>query len=262
MAYVLNLSPVKLPYGLSRGTALHSIFEGVGKGRTLEQILDFLRAKGPLVEGGKVLDEPIEETTIRTALGLYNAYVSEQPPYKLVETEFEFECPIEGSPHSMVGKVDQIVEYEGELWVTDFKSGHPKTSYTTKVKEWGEMSSPNFYIAGARHAGFDVKGMRVHYIVEGTPPKIFPGIEVVRSERELELHKIAVHQTCETLLSFLDTYGPHTPWPHRPHWTCGGREKCEYGRVCGVCDPRSELVDIEREFKTRVEHLELMEKEG
>lgn len=245
LEWVQNIRLKEPQEGLSIGTAFHLMVEGSLLGWTPEELLKRLG------------EEEISPTFINEARALYNAYVSYGPNLEMIASEMEFEYPIPGSPHSMVGKIDQIVKYGGRLWVHDFKTAKKGMKFGWKENEWKAEIAPSFYILGARHLGYDVVGELIQYISRDEPVKVHPLIETERSEQELNLSTLAVHQTCEQIEMMLNTFGPDLPWPHLKTIFCAGKDKCPFGRICGVSKPR-DILHFNEFFSDRKEHLKII----
>jgi hypothetical protein len=154
----------------------------------------------------------------------------------------------------MAGRIDEILERDGVLWCGELKSANGKAQYDRKVEEWKHDIQADFEIIGARSLGHNVAGVFVRTITETTPPKIWE-IEARRSEHQLNVTQLKVHQTCETILMYRAAFGIDKPWPHlASQWPCSNETKCEYEGIC-----QQSLTQLAPDqlsgFKPRVEHL-------
>lgn len=243
--YELNLRPKALDYGLSRGLAFHIIAEESAMGKSKEEI------------EARLAEEGLSGKAVAVAWQLYAEYARRYPQGEVVLVEQEFIAPIPGSPHSMAGRIDQILPRNGELWVGELKTANAKRSYDAITEEWKTKRQADFEIIGARHLGHDVKGVWVRVVVEGTPPKVYE-VEARRSEQQLRLTQLSVHQTCEIITLMRDTFGINTPWPHHTlNWPCSTSGKCEFEGICQQAFENLTPADLEG-FKPREEHLECL----
>jgi hypothetical protein len=257
LTYEVNLVPRALSYGLARGIALHTIAEEAAAGRSRADIDAVLKGDA-LTSRGTRLDV-IDSRAVSKAWALWDEYERRYPLgwAELLASEQEFVYPIPGSPHSMAGRIDQVLRLnDGELWVADLKTSNDKARYDRLVEDWHGKPQAGFNIIGARTLGFDVQGMLVHVLVERIPPVIWE-LRVRRSEHALKLLELNVHQTAETIELYRSTFGIDQPWPHLPYsWPCsaGGAGNCEYEGICGI--PTAALTESQLDsFKRREEHL-------
>jgi hypothetical protein len=175
--------------------------------------------------------------------------------------ELEFDVPIPGSSHSIVGRMDEIVQYKDEPWIGDIKTANAKSSEPKKRIEFGYSSQPIFYINAARMLGYPVRGMLYRVVTEHTPPKHWL-IESKRTESQLAQGLIMIHQTAEAIQMMKKTFGVDKPWPHLWNYPCNypdwqGNPTCEYAGICNR--PSYDLTEEDlKEFTTRVEHLDLL----
>ena len=165
--------------------------------------------------------------------------------------------PIEGSPHSIVGRLDEIVEWNGGLWVGEAKTANMKETLPKLQERWRTNKQADFVLIGAAHLGYAVEGVLVRAIVEKHPPIILP-VVVKRTSAELDRHRLAVHQTAELIEFMRASFGIDQPWPHLTgQWPCAVAGKCAYENLCGKVCGQWDTAEMEK-FKRREEHLELL----
>lgn len=248
--YECNLVPVALSYGLARGSALHLIAEHASKGLSRPDIQAILVA------------ENLSDRAIAMAWVLWDEFQRQygnDPRIRKIDAEMEFDYRIPGSPHSLVGRIDELLEWNGALWCGELKTASAKAYYDRTRNDWETKKQADFEIIGARSLGYDVRGVLVRTIVESTPIKIWP-FEVTRTEHQLEATKLQVHETCELIEFMRRTFGSDMPWPHVCFsYPCSKPDACEYASLC--CQNRLAWTESDLEqFKPREEHLELMKK--
>lgn len=177
-------------------------------------------------------------------------------------SEQEFLVQIPGSPHFIMGKIDELIEFEGKRWIGDYKSANAKATENKKRIEFEFSSQPLFYLNAVRLLGLDpVVGMLYRVITKHTPPQHYI-IPVKRNEARLDAALLNIHQVAEMIEMMKRTFGVDVPWPHNYfHYPCNyndyaGNATCEYSNLCQR--PSSELgvADLEQ-FTPRVSHLEL-----
>jgi hypothetical protein len=260
LTYECNLVPCVLPYGLARGIAMHTIAEELAQGKTREEVDLILQGKIPGSRG--MIQEPINEHARTMAWALWDELDRQYPLFgdpncRLVASEAEFKFQIPGSRHFMAGRIDQIIERNGQLWCGEFKTANAKKSFDKVSEEWQQKSQADFEIIGARSLGYNVEGVWVRTIVEKNPPVVWP-LEVRRSEHALQYKMLQVHETCETIELYRNVFGIDNPWPHVPfNWPCCKGGACEYERICGRRFSELTEADLE-DFKPRKEHLDCM----
>lgn len=246
--YEVNLVPVKMGYGLERGSAFHLIAEGKRLGLTDAEI------KIKIEEAG------ISGKPASMAWVMYAEYERRYPanliPVIAVEQEFIF--PIPGSPHSMAGRIDQIIEHKGTVKVGELKTANARAQYDRILGDWHEKKQADFEIIGARHLGYgDIDTVLVRIVVEKTPVDVWE-VETKRSEQRLNLTMLNVHQTCETIEMYRRTFGTDHPWPHiNLNYPCNKPGTCEMERICMQTSSTLGADDLEG-YRTREEHLECL----
>lgn len=255
MTFEANIVPRVNPFYFGRGIHLHELNEARNKAAILK-LENLSNEPQRISDKSKQMGSALFEAFKRRWDGDASFQLMHDGGVPLAEIEFSHQIP--GSPHFIVGKMDEIVMYKGEPWVGDLKSANAKTTESKKRIELGYSSQPLFYINAARMMGYPVKGMVYRVVTEHTPPKHFV-IESKRTEYALQQHLRSVHQTAETILMYRKTFGVDKPWPHLFPYPCNysnfdGSSACEYAGICNR--PTSELTEDDlANFTTRIDHL-------
>jgi hypothetical protein len=159
-----------------------------------------------------------------------------------------------------VGRIDEILAYHNTTWVGEAKTAYAKENYDKLLDKWANDVQADFVILGARELGYDVNRVLVRVVVERVPPMCFPPIEVKRSEHQLAVMSLNIHQTCEIIEMMRATFGIDMPWPHLANWPCNVLDKCEFSSICGRATEEITPDELAL-FKKREEWLELMRAE-
>lgn len=258
LIYERNIVPRQVNYHYGRGILLHELAEA--RNKEMAQIKAFAGAvKQKISDKSKNMGEALFAAYRRRWDGDTTVQLMLEEGKPLAEVEFDI--PIPGSPHSIVGRMDEIVQYKGEPWVGDIKTANAKSSEPKKKIEFGYSSQPVFYINAARMMGYPVKGMIYRVVTEHAPPKHWL-IETKRTEYQLQQGLISIHQTCETILHFRRTFGTEKPWPHNWTYPCNypqwnGDPTCEYAGICQRPSYDWTEEDLAN-FTTRIDHLEVL----
>jgi len=255
LAYELNIVPRETPYGLSRGTALHLINEWHHAQLSDAEIDSRLKADPAISEKARLNAWQLWRELER-AYPILSATSSSQPVKIAAEVEFTHQIP--GSPHGLCGRIDEIIQLpDGRHVVGELKSANARRRYDDVRREWETKKQADFVLLGARSLGYSPIGVMVRVAVEGTPPKVW-AFDVTRTERQLSLAMLHVHQTCEIIEFMRRTFGVNDPWPHLTHsWPCAKSGACEHEPIC--CHTRAELTpDMLDGYAERQEHLELL----
>jgi len=252
--------PRNTPAPLADGSAMHMYIEGWNKKWTPAQIKNAEEESGiakPHLLIGKAL-----------AQSFINRYQNDDR-FKLTTTatgevfaEQEFRVQIPGSPHFLMGKIDELIEFEGKRWIGDYKSANAKATENRKKIEYEFSSQPLFYLNAVRLLELPpVVGMLYRVITKHNPPHHYI-IPVKRSVNRLDIALLNIHQVAEQIEMMRRTFGVDVPWPHNYyHYPCNysdyaGNPTCEYASVCQR--PTSELAEVDIEqFKPREDHLEI-----
>lgn len=255
LIYEANIVPKVIPYYFGRGILMHELNEK--RNKAAMNIVNLNKTPQSLSAKSKQMGEALFSAFKKRWDGdtTFSLMFDDGKPL----AELEFDIPIPGSPHSIVGRVDEIVQYKGDPWIGDIKTANAKATEPKKKIEFGYASQPLFYINAMRALGYPVKGMVYRVVTEHTPPKHWV-IEVKKSEYQLQEHLRSVHQTCETILMYRRTFGVDKPWPHLWTYPCNytdwqGAPSCEYHAICSR--PTSDLTEEDiKEFTERIDHLE------
>lgn len=252
--FQLNIVPAAKSYYLDRGTAFHTYIDLKSKGFEDYYVMEVM---GGLVtyQGQRfnIAQKPLEQ-----GVAMGEAFLGRHQlgSYVVEDSELEFQYQIEDSPHSMVGRLDQIVTIDGKKWLLEFKTANAKAQRSKKETEWETDIQADFEIIGARGFGFDVEGVLIQYVLETAPIKVWEPIPVHRSEAQLNRTILMVHQTAETIEMYKSTFGLEQPWPHLPNWKCQG-DWCEYK---GICQQQGmTLESCGKGWAHRKEHLEILQ---
>jgi hypothetical protein len=257
LTFEVNIVPKITPFYFGRGIHLHELNEARNKATMALENLSNDPQK--ISERSKQMGQALFEAFKRRWDGDLSFQLLHDGGSHLAEIEFRHQIP--GSPHSIVGKMDEILMYKGEPWVGDVKTANKNTTEAKKRIEFGYASQPLFYINAARMLGYPVKGMVYRVVTEHTPPKHFV-IESKRTEYQLQQHLRSVHQTAETILMYRKTFGIDKPWPHGFPYPCNstsfdGSPACEYSSICQR--PTSELTEDDlANFTRRIDHLKTL----
>lgn len=252
--FQLNIVPAAKSYYLDRGTAFHTYIDLKSKSHDVAYTCDVLR--GLVDYQGQRFNIP--QKPLDQGMMMGDAFLSRHQlgEYTIEASELEFNVPIDGSPHAMVGRLDQVVTIDGKQWLLEFKTANAKASFSKKETEWESDIQADFEIIGARSFGYEVEGVLVQYVLETSPIKVWAPLEVRRSEAQLARTLLMVHQTCETVEMYKSTFGLEQPWPHLPNWKCQG-DWCEYK---GICQQQGmTLESCGKGWKKRDEHLVILQ---
>lgn len=252
LKYVKNLAVPRASagYGLQRGTAFHVLAEMEHAGATAAEIDTALQAQVPDEKArkqGKIMHEAHKRAN----------FMSGKVSKLAAEVEFCFAIP--GSPHKMAGRIDAILDYKGATWCGETKTANGRVTYDQLVHDWRYNPQADFEIIGARMSGYNAVGVLVQTVKEGTPPIVLPDIEVVRHVDALNVLCLNVHQVCETITMYRNTFGDDEPWPHFAGcYPCNSaKDACEFKDICGK--PTRVLSPVVlAKFVPREEHLNVI----
>jgi|SRR5882762_4655561 len=255
-----GISPAQRSFWLDRGSVFHLLMEAHNKGWSKEQT------------DAKLKEGQFDAKATQNGNALYLSFTQRyrnddrfriQQWEESVASEIEFEAKIPGSPHSLIGKMDELIEYEGDIWVGDYKTANAKATENKKRIEFEDSSQSDFYINAMRLLGRPVKGMLYRVVTEHNPPQHYV-IPVTRSDSRLDVSLLNIHQVGEMITIMLDTFGNDRPWPHPGssfpcNWRgINGKSMCEFETLCRR--PSSELTQTDLEqFVPNRPHLALME---
>lgn len=258
LTYEVNIVPRVTPFYFGRGIHLHELNEARNRA-TIMKLENLSHDPQKISDKSKQMGSALFEAFKRRWDGDATFQLMHDGGEPLAEIEFRHQIP--NSPHFIVGKMDEIVQYKGKPWVGDLKSANAKTTESKKRIELGYSTQPLFYINAARMMGYPVEGMVYRVVTEHTPPKHMV-IESKRTEYALQQHLRSVHQTAETILMYRKTFGIDKPWPHSWPYPCNwnnfeGSPGCDYHNICQR--PTSELSEEDLAgFVQRIDHLKTL----
>lgn len=254
-----GISPIKTPAPLADGSAMHFYIEAWNKKWSDEEIKRREKEQG-IPSANLLVGKALAQSFIRRyeSDNDFSILSDEQGPY----SEREFSVAIPGSPHHLIGKIDELVYWKGKLWVGDYKSANNKATENKKRTEFEMSSQPNFYLNALKLLGFpDIAGMLYRVVTKHTPPQHFV-IPVKRSADKLQVALYNIHQVAEQIQMMRSTFGSENPWPHNgSSYPCSytnpsGESACEFSSICGrACSDLREH-DFEL-FKPRESHLDI-----
>jgi hypothetical protein len=228
-------------YGRDRGTAFHVISEAAYKCESYAERLNLEVKDSKAKEMGATLYEAYKKAT--------------NPKFNKIAAELSFCVPIEGSPHSIAGRLDAILEQAGgKRWVGETKTASMRADLAKLKWEWQRNPQADFVLIGAESLGYKVEGVMVHTVKEAVPqPRVWP-IEVRRTPQQLAVMKYNVHQTCEIIQMLVNSFGIDKPWPHMPPTfnPCTRAGYCDFEGDCGCV-----TLDDDK-YSKRQEHLPVM----
>lgn len=256
-----GLSPTQRSFWLDRGSAFHLLMEGYNKKWSQDEIN--AKVKESNFDAKSFLNGSALQASFLARYKNDSRFEIQEWSSDTVASEIEFEAPIPGSPHSLIGKMDELVSFEGVLWVGDYKTANAKATENKKRIEFEDSSQSDFYINAMRLLNRPVKGMLYRVVTEHVPSQHYV-IPITRSESRLDVSLLSIHQVCEIIKMMLDTFGIDKPWPHPGssfpcNWRgINGKSMCEFETLCRR--PTSELTQADLEqFVPNRPHLTLME---
>lgn len=229
-----------LTFGRRRGTCFHELrdaqFRGISRAQAIQELKD-----------GGFGDKEIEVAS-RMADFANDQYLDE----KYLAHEVFFEKPIEGTLHSMVGRIDGIVESpDGEVYITDWKTSkyRPKDELARKGESYCRGHQVGFYLVGSRHLG--LTPTRFEYRLVSNQRK-GDGVSISRfnterTPRQLRQLEADVALTCDLILWLKKTKGLESPWPSMPETFKTGYEELEGSKLYQDWIPDG--------FEPKIEHL-------
>lgn len=256
-----GLSPAQRSFWLDRGSVFHLLMEAQNKSWPQEKIAEKIKEgsfDAKATQNGQALFMAFRQR--------YNGdkrFSIQQWDEHQVASEIEFEAKIPGSPHALIGKMDELIEFEDSLWVGDYKTANAKATENKKRIEFEDSSQSDFYINAMRLLNRPVKGMLYRVVTEHVPSQHYV-IPITRPESRLDVSLLSIHQVAETIQMFMNTFGCDVPWPHPGssfpcNWRgINGKMMCEYADLCRR--PSKELTEADLEqFIPNKPHLTLME---
>ena len=226
-------------FGRRRGTCFHELLDAAYRGVSEAEAVQSLK------DGG--FGEKEIEVAQRMAARVRQLY----PDEKYLAHEALFESPIPDSPHSLVGRIDHILERDGEVLVGDWKTSKPrsKADAARKADEYCRSHQVGFYLIGARQLGFDCRRFLYRLVQSGSDSAGVSITEHFTERTTLQLGELtrAVHITCELILWLRSTFGIERPWPQLP-----GPFDSDYAPIMGQ---RMYEGFMPEGFRPKVEHL-------
>lgn len=234
-----------LTYGRRRGTCFHEMLDGL------------YRKVDPAVTLQELRDGGFGEKEIEAAAVMVGAVLMKYPDEKYLAHEALFEYPIPDSPHSMVGRIDHILEDEEGPYVGDWKTSkkRTKTDINFKAAEYCRSAQVSFYLLGAASKDLGFETRRFTYrLVQSAPNPSGVSITEHRTTRTtLQLREFArgVSITCDLINFLIERFGIERPWPILP-----SPFSSDYEAIAGT---RQYEDLIPEGFEPKKEHLSLME---
>lgn len=259
LVYEQNIVPKERPFALARGGHFHKLNEARNKGLSPD-------ATKELILKNEV-PSPKARQSAEALFAAFKRKYDGNPDFKLAYqdgkplAEMEFDIQIPGSPHFIIGAIDEVLEYQGALWLGDTKTANAKSSELKKRVEFNMSSQPLFYLNAARLLGLEVEGMLFRVVTEHIPPRNWI-IPVRKTDRQLQIGLLNIHQVAEMITTMRRTFGIDEVWPHITqtypcNYETNGKSACEYADICQR--RRVELSDADLEpFTERVDHLDVM----
>lgn len=245
LRYMLDLEALKegapVKYGRDRGTAFHIISESDHTNTNPVARLNLEVQDDKAKEMGAVMYQAYKKAT--------------NPKFIKIAAELPFCVPIEGSPHSMAGRLDAILEQSNRQWVGETKTAGMRADLAKLKWEWQRNPQADFVLIGAESLGYKVEGVMVHTIKEATPQPRVWSFPVTRTPQQLNVMKYNVHQTCEIIQMLVNTFGIERPWPHVPPTfnPCAREGYCDFEGDCSCV-----TIDADS-YTKRAEHLPVMD---
>lgn len=232
-----------LTYGRRRGTCFHEIQDGAYRGVPENEVIQYLKDAG--------FDEKPIEAAQRMAAKVREVY----PDEKYIAHEVVFEYPIPNSPHIMTGRIDHLINYEGETIPGDWKTSKRRSKKDAGYLVTGYCGSAQvgFYLLGCRALGFGEPRRFLYRLLQDR--KLNNGVSISQHVAErsgIELRQLAqdVHNTCEIIGFLKQTVGLENPWPTLPERFDRGYASLLGRKMYAGYTPEG--------FTEKVEHLETM----
>lgn len=212
-----------LTFGRRRGTCFHELLDAAYRGVPENEAIQSLK------DGG------FGEREINVARQMAERVRELYPSEKYLAHESLFECDIPGSPHKLLGRIDHILERDGETIVGDWKSSKPrsKRDIASKADEYCKSVQVGFYLLGARQLGFDCQRFLYRLVQSGTETARVQVTEHWTQRTSLELKGLlrSVAQTCDLIEWMTNKFGTQLAWPQVPEKFSTGYEAIA-GKPC------------------------------
>jgi PD-(D/E)XK nuclease superfamily len=230
-----------LTYGRRRGTCFHELLDDAYRGVSEEQAVQDLKADG------------FGEKEITAAQKMAAKVREVYPDEKYLAHERLFEYPIPGSEHRMVGRIDHIMECDGDVIIGDWKSTKKRTKkeMQQKADEYCRSVQVPFYLLGATTLGFDARRFIYRLVVDDPDGVEISEYSTSRTGLELKTFAEGVDKTCDLITWMRDQYGIERTWPQVPE-----RFGTDYAPLIGRRMYKDVIPDG---YEPKREHLSLME---
>lgn len=231
-------------FGRRRGTAFHELTEGA----SAEDLCH------------------LGDTAVATAEMMHSANEEYGRDTVVLWREKEFDIPIPGSPHRMVGRVDTMVERYEETFILDFKTSKHRTKEDMRSHLDGLQQSPqvDFYLSA--HPEVSKMVYRVLSKKPATSPKkpatiVISEIECRRQKWQLEAFQYGVHMVCTTIEFWKKEFGITRPWPRAVKLPISS-ELYGYNDLVYQRPIYPGMEDGLEGYTTRIEHLDCLKEAG
>ena len=244
--YRLNRATRSTNYPINFGVAYHRFRqvlellyrEQIEKdGASLDDVSDgiYLAAWASAIVGWQ--DPPLEHKKgyldlgrlSKTCLAAFDSWKEEKRRgyYKVVATEMAFDLTLPGG-RRFTGRLDQILEWNGRLWVRDFKT-------VGRMDDWKAKYNPDHQFTGYTWAAQQLSGRRVDgtiidivYNIKTKGPEFFPTL-AARSSSDIQQWLEWVEFEGENW----DRYCTTDKWPMRTS-ACGDYGGCFFRECCNL----------------------------
>jgi hypothetical protein len=218
--------------GRRRGTAFHELTDG----KTAEELAHL--GEGP----------------VETAVMMHEVNQEYSKDTRVIWTEREFDVQLPDSPHSIVGRIDSLVERDGEQYIRDYKTTKNRTKEDMQRYRDELYQSPqvDFYLLGITEP---VTKFVYQLLWKKPNDKIeIAELEVHRQPYELLAFQRSVHIVCETISFWKREFGTAEPWPRAVRLPVSP----DFYSYSSIYQRRMyEGAELEG-FEKRVEHLEIL----
>jgi hypothetical protein len=210
----------------------------------------------PLLTIQELKDGGFGNKEIDAAIQMVKAVDAKYPNEEYLAHEAIFEVPIPDSPHSMVGRIDHVLDREDGVVVGDWKTSkkRTKTDAAYKAAEYCRSAQVSFYLIGcrAKGLGFETNQFLYRLVQSGSDTSGVQITEHPTSRTSLQLREFArgVAITCDIIDI---SEGPVRSGAARGR--CCRHRSADYESVLGTRQYEGVIPDG---FEEKKEHLELM----
>ena len=163
LIYEKNYAPRETPFALARGSHFHKLNEARNKALSPTDAKALL-LKNHVSEKARLSGEALFSSFRRRYDGNSDFALAFDDDKPLAELEFDLAIP--GSKHRIIGAIDEVISYKGELYIGDTKTANAKATEAKKKIEFNQSSQPLFYINAGRMLGYPVQGMLYRVVTE------------------------------------------------------------------------------------------------